>query len=192
MNIHSPSIHQLHFYPPHHLGERERKRFQHPAIPRSSERQYLYSDFPITLPSFHHQDCWRRSFCHRGISIRAVDEHGILRHRLFSRVQFNIKRERKRKREQNIHYYYFIIQFKKAQLSLSRSKSYLSISHFRQTNRQTNLTRDGWEFRVVACFLTTTTTTTTTTTSWTLQLSNRVPSSRHTPGSGSPSPIETP
>ena len=78
---------------PHHLflSEKEReKRIQ-------------------TIPRKHHG--WRRSPCHRSISTRDVDEHGILRHhhRLSSQVRFNKRREKERKRTKHT----FIIQFEK-------------------------------------------------------------------------------
>ena len=155
LTIHSISIHQLHFYAPSPLRERQRER-ERETKRFESEGQHLY---PFFFPSSLHiatRVVGEEEAFATGISTRAVDKHGILRQRLFSQVQFNTqrKKERKkeRKREQRIHYY----PIRKAQLSLSRSKSYLSISHFKQTN----LTGTAGEIRVVDWFPTTTTTTT--------------------------------
>ena len=106
------AIHTIHTIPPYYYSYIHFQFINYTSTPRttfdkegerdsSSERQIslLLFNYYYYFPSFRHQDCWRRSVCHRGITTRAVDEHGILRHRLFSQVQVNIKREKKRERE---------------------------------------------------------------------------------------------
>ena len=151
--------------------ERDRERFK-------SERRYLDPfSFHSFFPSFHRRSCWRRrrSFCHRSVSTRAVEEHGILRHRLFPQVQFNSIHTEREKGESKAYICLLLSNSKTSAIS-SRSKSYLTISHFKQTN----LTGTAGKSGLAPYFPTTTITTTT---SLHPQLINRMPSWLHTPGS---------